>query len=163
MSDEELVRKIAAGKESAFAEIFRRYRERVFSICYRYTRNYDDAQDLCQEVFIKLYRKAGSFNGRSAFYTWFYRLVVNHCLSFKRKERKPVAIPRPPPPDLELRMAIDRAISSLPPRQRMVFIMHQDGYKFREIGRLLDISEGAAKSSYHYAIRKLREELKGYL
>jgi len=163
MSDEDLVRKIAAGEEAAFEEVFNRYRERVYSICYRYTRNYDDAQDLCQEVFIKLYRKAKGFDGRSTFFTWFYRIIVNHCISFNRKKRRPIEIPSPPPPDLELKMAIDRVISSLPPRQRMVFALRQDGYKFREIGRLLEISEGAAKANYHYAVVKLRKELKGYL
>ncbi|HIE05272.1 MAG TPA: RNA polymerase sigma factor [bacterium (Candidatus Stahlbacteria)] len=163
MSDEDLVREIAQGSESAFEEIFTRYRERVYAICYRYTRNYDDAQDLCQEIFIKFFRKAGSFDGRSSFFTWFYRLIVNHCISFKRKEKGLPELPRKPTPDLELKMAINRAVSSLPPRQRIVFIMRQDGYRFKEIGKLLGITEGAAKSNYHYAISKLRSDLKEYL
>lgn len=163
MSDEELVREIAKGSESAFEEIFSHYRERVYSICYRYTRNFDDAQDLCQEVFIKLFRKAQSFDGRSSFFTWFYRLIINHCLSFKRRQKKPI-LPSPrPTPNVELRMAIDRAVKSLPPRQRLVFILRQDGYKFKEIGTMLGITEGAAKSNYHYAISRLRVELKEYI
>lgn len=165
-----LVRDFKAGQEKAFEAIFDKYRLSVFSICYRYTRNDADARELTQDVFMKIYKNLNKFNEKSKLFTWIYRIVVNTCLSFKRKLRReeiPVQdIPVPVSLELRVRMkkSIDDALHNLPERQRLAFVLrHYDGCTFEEIGQIMEITSGAAKANHHHAIMKLRDLLKEWL
>ncbi len=168
--DAHLVKAFKKGDEEAFDRIFEIYRVPIYSICYRFTRNDADARDLTQEVFIKVYRNLKNFNERSKLFTWVYRITVNTCISFKRRESRRQPLPTvgmrrdPVGEKVRLKVAIDDALQSLPDRQRMAFILrHYEGYTFAEIGEIMGITTGAAKANHHHAIRKLRIHLKDWL
>jgi RNA polymerase sigma-70 factor (ECF subfamily) len=168
--DENLVRSFKAGDEKAFDRIFDKYHVQIYSLCFRYTRNEADARDLTQEVFIKVYRNLAKFRMRAKLFTWLYRITVNTCMSFKRRERQ-----FDPLPDtlssherlgerVRLMVAIDEALRKLPKRQRITFILrHHEGHTFSEIGEIMGITSGAAKANHYHAIRKLRTYLKEWL
>jgi RNA polymerase sigma-70 factor (ECF subfamily) len=165
-----LVKEFKAGKDKAFDAIFDKYRLSVYSICWRYARNDEDARELTQDVFLKVYRNLDKFNEKSKLFTWLYRIVVNTCLSFKRKNKvmDPADIIPPPPISMEERLvmkkAIDDALTELPERQRLTFILrHYEGYKFEEIAELMGVTSGAAKANHHHAVMKLRNLLKEWL
>ena len=86
-SDYALAQCAAVGDTGSFEQLYRRHASRVYGICLRMTTNVAEAEDLTQEVFIQLYRKIGSFQGRSAFTTWLHRLTVNQVLMHFRKRR----------------------------------------------------------------------------
>uniref|UniRef100_A0A7C6AF29 Sigma-70 family RNA polymerase sigma factor n=1 Tax=candidate division WOR-3 bacterium TaxID=2052148 RepID=A0A7C6AF29_UNCW3 len=170
MNDDDLslVRRYKNGDENAFDSLFERYQQPIYSICYRFVRNEDDARELTQEVFIKIYQNLKRFNEKSKFFTWVYRIAVNTCISFKRKYHETTeldgSISNPTERNLMLKKAIDDALAKLPRRQRMAFILrHFDGYTFEEIGEIMEISTGAAKANHFQAIKKLRDLLKDWV
>lgn len=169
-SDDILVQEIKSGSEAAFERIFDRYKTALYAICYRYTRNEADSRELVQDIFIKIYRHIKDFNGRSKFFTWLYRIAVNTCLSFQRKQhRMPPPVPEsavtvPMEERIIMKKAIDEAIDHLPKRQRMVFALrHYEGFSFSEIASIMGITSGAAKANHYHAIRRLRSLLKEWL
>lgn len=83
----ELVRRVQAKDESAFREIVERYQSKVFSIIYGILRNRNDAEDIAQQVFAKIYFSIGSFDSRSTLLTWIYKITVNECYDYLRKKR----------------------------------------------------------------------------
>lgn len=168
--DDNLVRSFKEGNEKAFDRIFEKYHVPVYSICYRYTRNEADARDLTQEIFIRVYRNLAKLRMHSKFFTWLYRITVNACISFKRRERQFEPLPESLSDTqslgrrVTLKVKIDDALRKLPERQRMTFILrHYEGYTFSEIGEIMDVTSGAAKANHHHAIRKLRTLLEGLL
>ena len=168
--DANLVKRFNEGDDTAFDQIFEKYRVPIYSICYRYTRNDADARDLSQEVLIKVFRNLKNFKGRSKLFTWVYRITVNTCISFKRRDRQVQPLPEkgtrrdPVGENVRLKVAIDDALERLPERQRMSFILrHYEGHTFAEIGEIMGITTGAAKANHHHAIRKLRVYLEGWL
>lgn len=173
MNDHEdigLVRRFKNGDEACFDRIYEKYRVPVYGLCYRYSRNEADARDLTQEVFIKIYRNLNGFNERSKLFTWIYRITVNTCVSFKRREQKRQSLPpvkgqRDPIGErVILKVAIDDALKKLPSRQRLAFILrHYEGHTFQDIGRIMGITTGAAKANHHHAVKKMRVYLKDWL
>src|SRR5206468_9389151 len=132
-------RRSAAGDSSAFEELYSRHSRRVYSLCLRMTANTAEAEDLAQEVFIQLHRKAGSFRGESAFTTWLHRLTVNQVLMhFRRRGVKselttddgempdsvdPMTI-NPEAMPIVGRIGLENAIAQLPRGYRTVFLLH---------------------------------------
>lgn len=170
--DFELTQKAASGNIAAFELLYERYHRRTFSLCLRMTKNKTEAEDLTQEVFIQLFRKAGSFRGESAFSTWLHRMTVNQVLmhfrkrSFKNEktsedgETPEQVVPgtgdRTKMPVLD-RIALKRAVAKLPDGYRNVFKLHDvQGYEHTEVARILGISVGTSKSQLHKARLKLR-------
>src|SRR5437762_2648109 len=171
-SDQELTQRAAAGDASAFAEVYRRYHRRVYSLCLRMTQNVSEAEDVTQEIFIHLLRKIGSFRGESAFTTWLFRLTTNHVLMHFRKVRvrreaatedelttgQTNAAPAPNRhvPLLD-QVALNEAVAQLPPGYRLVFILHDVmGHEHEEIAHMLGCAVGTSKSQLHKARMKLR-------
>ncbi|GBC81616.1 ECF RNA polymerase sigma factor SigE [bacterium HR10] len=175
LTDVALAQASAAGDMSAFEELYRRHRRKVYSLCLRMLGNVPDAEDLTQEVFLQLYRKIGSFKGAAALSTWLYRLTVNRVLMYLRTHRRQQeeqlhegeeiaqteAMKRPRRDGSIIdRIDLERAIRRLPPGYRAVFLLHDmEGYEHEEIARLLGIAVGTAKSQLHKARMKLRELL----
>jgi RNA polymerase sigma-70 factor (ECF subfamily) len=173
MNDDEdilLVREFKDGNTRVFDRLFEKYQVSLYSICYRFTRNDSDARELTQDILIKVYRNLKQFNERSRFFTWLYRIAVNACLSFKRKQ-KHHALHYDPPPQTQpmdervsMKIAIDNALKKLPQRQRISFILrHYEGYTFNEIGEIMGITTGAAKANHHQAVKKLKVLLKEWV
>lgn len=170
-----LIERAQQGDEAAFAEIFERYKRRVYSLCLRLTRVPADAEDLTQDVFLLLFRKIATFRGESAFSTWLHRMVANVAfMHLRKKTRPPVSLDdegtSPDEPmrrevadhDLRLkgcidRITLERAMAELPPGYRAVYALYElQGYGHHEIAEIMNWSVGNSKSQLHKARRKLR-------
>jgi RNA polymerase sigma-70 factor (ECF subfamily) len=176
VGDFKLAQEAAKGDTNAFAELYRRYKERVYALCLRMTRNVAEAEDLTQEAFIQLFRKIGSFRGESAFTTWLHRLTVNQVLMhFRRRnvklevtteesempEQMVLGTENPRTMPVIDRIELDRAIAQLPPGYRSVFVLHDvQGHEHEDIARMLNVAIGTSKSQLHKARMKMRSLLK---
>lgn len=172
--DSSLVRRFREGDEKAFNQLVLRYQRRIYGLIYRMVRNQQDAADLSMEVFVRAYRSLRNFEGRSSFYVWLTKIAVNLCINFSRREKfrsflsildlsDKLSVSSSPADKVEkeeLKLAIDRAIKSLPPRQRSSFILkYYEGSTHQQIAEILGITEGAAKANYFQAIQKLKKLL----
>ena len=183
-SDNELISRARNGETVAFEQLVRRYDRMVLGIANRYTQNAEDAQDIYQEVFMRVYRGLSGFQFKSQFSTWLYRVVTNVCLSFQKKNRKaqqvslddmtengqviPIAVATAAgqAPDrlyqhVEFTDRVKEAVETLPDQQRLVFILkHFEQHKISEIAELMSCAEGTVKSYLFLATRKLRAQLR---
>jgi RNA polymerase sigma factor (sigma-70 family) len=157
------------GDEKAFDHLFEKYQLSIHSLCYRYARNEADARELTQDVFIKAYRNLKKFKGKAKFFTWLYRIAINTCLSFKRRQKFPEQVYEPSilqdmGESVRRKVAIDNALAKLPKRQKLCFILHHyQGYTFSEVGEIMEITTGAAKAHHYQAVKKLRILLQAWL
>jgi len=188
-SDHALLEATRIGDEDAFAELVGRYRNPITNYIYRMTNDYDGAVDLAQETFLRVYRAAERYQTTYAFSTYIYRIATNLAISElrKRKRRKLVSLTgffqsrdggEPQefnPPDLkpladtvlvdaERRLAVQRAISTLPEKYRAPLILRDvEGKSYEDISRILETSEGTIKSRISRARGFLREKMTAYL
>jgi RNA polymerase sigma factor (sigma-70 family) len=172
MSD--LEGRFARGDEEAFNETVERYSRKVYGLCYRILRDEEDARDMVQEVFVRVYLKRKSFKGKSSLYTWLYRIAMNMCFSHIKK-RKAQTVPleqvegileakteTETGTTIGLQVLLSEALGSLPPKQRAVFSMRfYDKMSYKEIADAMGTSVGAAKANHHFAVERLRDLLKG--
>jgi len=178
--------KARKGDEDAFGEIVRIYHERVYSVAFRYVQNAEDAADLAQQAWIRAWKKLASFEQRSAFFTWMYRVVASVCLDYLRKKKRLAeqSIPdgvEPLPaigagsapsarsrPDRELehaevRTRFQEALDELSPEHRMAIMMREvDGYSYEEIARTMKCRKGTVMSRIFYARKKLQERMQEF-
>src|SRR6266705_939253 len=188
MSDHALLEATRAGDEDAFAELVGRYRNQITSYIYRMT-NDEEAVDLAQETFVRLYRAAGRYQTTHAFSTYLYRIATNLAISElrKRKRRRLVSLtgllnpgdggeavdfnPADERPlqdvnlvETERREAISRAISTLPEKYRAPLVLRDvQGKSYDEIAAILATSEGTVKSRISRARNFLRDKMHAYL
>ena len=178
--DRQLLAQVAAGDEAAFAELVERHQARLLRLCERLLHSSEEARDAVQEVFLKAYRKAGSFQPRGQVFTWLYRIATNHCLNQLRRRRlvRFIGLGQPPegdeaaPPEpvdeapdaataLAARrrwQATRRAITELPANQRAVLVLARfEGLPYRQIAQVLGITEGAVESRLFRALRRLEQ------
>ena len=173
-SDLDLLRLVAAADQTAFAQLVQRHQSRVLNLAYRFSRDRQDAEDLAQEVFFKVWRHARTFRGESAFSTWLYRLAVNTCLNH-RQRRKTRLDPLPLTGDLEAGAAqapdeleaaereiqLQQALASLPPRQKMTLVLASfEGKSYEEIAVIMDVSIPAVESLLFRARQGLADILR---
>jgi RNA polymerase sigma-70 factor (ECF subfamily) len=181
-ADTDLIRQAQTGDLSAFEQLVHRYDRRVLTIAASYVQSSDDAKDIYQEVFLRVYRALPKFELRSEFSTWLYRIATNVCLSHRSRSRRhrhvsldgggdedadnPHAaqtVELSVAPDVgrrEIAMRVREALKALSPRQRLVFAMrHYEGYKLREIAELMDVAEGSVKKYLFEATSRLRSQL----
>ena len=188
MEDSAIMLALSAGNMAGFDFLIRKYRKPIISFMYRMTRNQAVAEELAQEVFLRVYRSRQTYRAEAKFSTWLYRiatnLVVNHARD-TRHERSASTVyldepdadtgSTPDVPDMTLgaeaalvrdeRMnAIRDFVMALPERQRMAVLMHKyEGMDYHQIGDVLKLSESATKSLLFRAYQTLREKLKGFL
>jgi RNA polymerase sigma-70 factor, ECF subfamily len=159
----------AAGDSDSFAEVYRRFGERMKSIAYNHLGNIADAEDAVQETFVKLHRAGRGFTGEAAFSTWLYRILVNTCLDMIRKRRR--RIQEAPIDDIltgvragatvddAKRMTLRKLLAELPEQRRSVFVLFEiEGLSHAEIGQILDISEGNSKWILFATKKQLQEQ-----
>ena len=159
-------------KEQAFTGIIKKYQEKLYWHIRRMVINHDDANDVLQNMFIKVWKGLENFREDSQLYTWLYRIATNECLSFiaQQKKRNLVSLS-----DVEnglsnqlksdtnfdankLEWKLQLGIQKLPEKQRIVFnLRYYDEMPYEEMSRVLDTSEGALKASYHHAAKKIEE------
>lgn len=185
MQDYELIEKIKAGDPHAFKKLFEHYKSLVINICYRLVGNKEEAEDLTQEVFFKVYKSVKTFKHRSKLSTWIYRIAVNLSLSHLRKKRQlrwlsldnpsqqangetlnPLSAPSGDLPDVfleqkEREKIIWKMINLLPKNQRVAF--RYEGLSCQEIAEILECSVGSVQARLHRAKEKLHEKLLPYL
>jgi RNA polymerase sigma-70 factor (ECF subfamily) len=183
-AERNLIEGIKRGDEQAFAAMYRSYQPRIYHLCLRFLRNAADAEDLCQEAFLRLHQKIHTFRGEAAFSTWFYRLVTNLALMrLRRRKLSEVALDAPfrsadgdivvPEDHLAIddkdligiasRMDLEVALGDLHPGHRVHFVLrHIDGLSYEEIAEIRGISVGGAKSQCSRACSRLRERLRHY-
>ncbi len=179
----ELIIRAQNGNVSAFEELIYNYDKKVLALAMKYVKNEDDAKDIYQEVFIRVFKGLKKFNFKSEFSTWLYRIVVNVCLTHKtRSSRREFVSIHPESEDenmnrgieiednqsvpdravtsMEISEHINMALETLSPRQKMIFILkHYEGYKLKEIAEMLRCGEGTIKKYLFEAVRKMRTQL----
>jgi RNA polymerase sigma-70 factor (ECF subfamily) len=174
-TDEHLISLATHGDEQAFERIVSKYQQAVFNTIYRYTGSQDDVQDLAQEIFIKVWRNAAKFKGKSKFSTWLYRIVANHCINYRRRRRQqhvsldeltekgqtPESL-KVQPDWAERKRAenVRTAVSELPERQRLALVLSQfEDKSYREIAEIMKVSLSSVESLIFRARRTLRKKL----
>jgi RNA polymerase sigma-70 factor (ECF subfamily) len=178
-ADAELITRAAGGDASAFQTLVERHRSMVYRVAYQFAGNHHDAEDIAQEVFIKVYRSLDRFRQDAQLTSWMYRIVMNACIDHRRRHAPAGAAPfgeeaeqkmmntaeeGPGPEDRayagEIGQALECEIGRLPKGQRIVFIMrHHQGMKLCEIADALGLAEGTVKRQLHAAVHRLRDAL----
>jgi RNA polymerase sigma-70 factor (ECF subfamily) len=159
----------AGGDVAAFERLYRRHVGRVFSLACRMVGS-EEAPELTQDVFVRTWRKLGTFRGDAAFGSWLYRLAINVIYAHQRKRAKerartvaseiPLAVASSRRDAADIRLDFDVAIERLPDGAREVFVLHDvEGYKHREIADMIGITPGTSKSQLHRARMLLRDHL----
>lgn len=189
MEESALIRAAQAGDERAFEELVRLYDQSVLRLAMNLLRSPEDANDIYQEAFLRVYRNLHSFRFDCSFHTWLYRIVTNLCLDALRKRKvrreEPAQFatadgvldrmdtiederahgnPQRNLMSVELKERIQAILEGLTPRERMVFEMrHYQGLRLRAIGEVLGTSEEAAKNCLFRATQKMRAALGDFL
>jgi RNA polymerase sigma-70 factor (ECF subfamily) len=183
--DLELVKRCQDGDSDAFRILVERYQQRATRLAFRYVKRLDDAQDIAQDAFIRVFKSIKEFRNESQFYTWFYRILVNLALDHLRRNKNQASEfqdgvllrsqsaaevqlkktnPREELWKKQRRKAIVESIDSLPPDQRTTVILREiDGLSYEEIAQVTKVPIGTVMSRLFYARRKLQDKLKEYV
>ena len=161
-----------ATRETAFTRIIKKYQEKLYWHIRRMVVEHEDANDVLQNMFIKVWKSLDNFREDSQLYTWLYRIATNESLTFlqQQKKRSSISLSDDENP-LSNRIKADEhfdanklewklqlAIQKLPEKQRAVFnLRYYDEMPYEEMSRVLETSEGALKASYHHAVKKIEE------
>jgi RNA polymerase sigma-70 factor, ECF subfamily len=187
-SDTELILQTQRGNMDAFEQLVQRYDKRVLTIAAGYVNSSDDAKDIYQEVFLRVYKGLPKFQYKSEFSTWLFRITTNVCLSHRMRGRRHSHTSLDQSVNdgdghsnalkdtlsdnttsdqqihnAEIILRVEQALKSLSPRQKMVFsLKHYEGYKLREIAEMMKCSEGTVKKYLFEATARLRMQLKEF-
>lgn len=179
--DEELVALAQKGQREAFEKLVERYKQKAYRIAFDFTRDREEAKDLSQEAFLRAFTHLKGFDLRAGFYTWFYRILVNVCIDYRRRRGHVAWEPLDAkadevgattgmagsvsPPDQqvmsgEISQRIGTALAELPAKQRTAFILkNHQGLSIQEIAKVMQSAEGTVKTHLHRAVAALRERL----
>jgi RNA polymerase sigma-70 factor (ECF subfamily) len=178
-ADSELIARAAGGDQAAFQALVEQHRSMVYRVAYQFAGNHHDAEDIAQEVFIKVYRSLDRFRQDAQLSSWMYRIVMNACIDHRRRHQSAGVAPfgeeaehkmlntaeDAPGPEArayagELGQVLESEIGRLPKGQRIVFVMrHHQGMKLCEIADALGLAEGTVKRQLHAAVHRLRQTL----
>lgn len=158
--------------ERAYTAIIKKYQERLYWHIRRMVVDHDDANDVLQNMFIKVWKGLGNFREDSQLYTWMYRIATNECLTFieQQKKRSSVSLSNEDNglanqlkadknfDSSKVEWKLQLAMQLLPEKQRAVFnLRYYDEMPYEEMSRVLETSEGALKASYHHAVKKIED------
>jgi len=180
MNDQELIAKIKNHDQNAFKQLFEQYQHLVYNICYRMSGNREEAEDITQDVFIKIYHAIDKFRGDAKLSSWIYRVAVNTCLKRERRKKlenwisleflfqdkekfHPVSPDETPYQEVEIterERIVQQAIQQLPSRQKTALILHRyENLSYTEIAAVMKISLSAVESLLHRAKDTLTKKL----
>ncbi len=181
LSDNELIYEFNHGNKHAFTELIERYQHKVYNSTYRMLGNHEDALDMAQESFIRVYKNLNKFQVKSSFSTWLFRITTNICRDELRKRQRRLKTydleenkdeenirqnledtgdPEKVFIKNELSETIQKKVDQLPPEQKIVFVLREfEGFSYSEITDILEISCGTVKSRLSRARRFLRDDL----
>lgn len=160
-----------AGDGQAFDALYESNVGRVYALCLRMSGDRRSAEELTQDVFVRAWRRIGTFRGASAFSTWLHRVAVNVVLDDrKRRRRRPAELTHEGDDELAtvsgattdpaIRLDLERALATLPERSRMALVLHAvEGYRYEEVAELMEISVGTVKSHIHRGRALLMERM----
>ncbi len=170
-TDADLIDLISKGDRGAFREILNRYQNAVYGFAFSFIRDPQESEDICQEVFLRLYRTAASYHSTAALRTYLFRIARNLCIDHTRKMR-PSPMSAPPEAayvktplnalcSAELRKEINQTMSRLPDNQRVaLYLRHEQGMSYREISETLGVTEHAVESLLTRARKAFRKRFK---
>ena len=177
LTDSDILAKFAVleTRNFAFNQLVIIYQQKVYWHIRKMVIDHDDADDLTQETFIKIWKALDDFKGNSQLFTWIYRIATNECLNHLAKKRRRFFLPinditeelsnKIDDSNLisgdEIQLKLQKALLTLPDKQRLVFNMkYYDEMKYEEISEITGTSVGALKASYHLAVKKVEQHLK---
>lgn len=184
MEENRLIEKIKQGNEEAFGILVQKYKTKVFNLAYSFTRDRETADDLAQEVFIKVYYSLEKFKFQSGFGTWLYRIAVNHFKDYLRKhaKEKHLSIERMgrevssslsedefkkkenAQEAADRKKLLYQALRSLPEKHQVILILRDiEGHSYEEIAGILKLSPGTVDSRLHRARKMLRKKIAPFL
>jgi RNA polymerase sigma-70 factor (ECF subfamily) len=171
--ERQLILDAQGGNHGAFRELVGLHMRRVYDLAYGFVNDRDDAEDVAQEVFLKVYHSLRHFRQESGFGTWLYRIATNASLD-RLKQRKRASnrlVPinesqiadmqtQPETDNIDTGIHIERALHELPTLQRAVVILrHMEGYSTKQVSEILRCSEGTVKTHLHRGLKKMRKLL----
>jgi RNA polymerase sigma-70 factor, ECF subfamily len=181
LRDEELVALCQQGQGEYFEQLVRRYMEKAFHIAFDFTRDAETAKDLSQDAFLRAFSNIRQFDGRSSFYTWFYRIVVNLCLDHARRSGRVawesldnLAEATGESPQLadtsflpeqeaiagEAKRRANQTLETMPKKQRTAFLLrNHQGLSIADIAKVMKTTEGTVRVYLHRAVAALRQSL----
>lgn len=172
VSDAEIISAMRSSPERGMRLLMSTYQERIYWHIRRLVVSHADAEDLLQEVFLKIYRSFAMFRGDSSLFSWVYRVATNMTITFLRNRNRqctPLDSVGETAADGYFEfsdaeaMALQEAIHSLPPKQQTVFnLRYYDELSFKEIAEINSTTESAAKTNYHFAKAKIMEKMKAF-
>lgn len=172
-----LLREGGSHAERGFRLLMEEYQERLYWLVRRMVYDHEDANDVLQNCFVKVYRSSHTFEGKSKLYTWLYRIATNEAITFLNKKKQRLATPldageSPLANRLradehfdgdEAQIKLMAAIETLPDKQRQVFnLRYFDEMSYADMSELLGTSEGALKASFHHAVKKIEGFVRSY-
>ncbi|MDF1694230.1 MAG: RNA polymerase sigma factor [Saprospiraceae bacterium] len=175
LTDEQLLELIGLNKESGFRTLMHQYQEQTYWHIRRMVTTHEDADDVVQNTFIKIFKNLDKFKGDSKLYTWIYRIATNESLTFlkKRKKRNSESIDESENTldnklvadayfdGNEVQLKLQRAIIALPEKQKAVFnLRYYEEMPYNDMSEILETSVGALKASYHHAVKKIEEYIR---
>lgn len=159
----------------AFEVLVNTYKERLYWHIRRIVMNHDDADDVLQNTFIKVFRSIASFKGDSKLYSWMYRIATNESLTFLKQKSRKLGVTNEELHEKlvdnlqadvyfegeEIQLKLQKALTTLPEKQKLVFNMkYYQNMKYEEISKVLETSVGGLKASYHLAVKKIETYLR---
>lgn len=162
-------------RDLAFHILVKTYQERLYWHIRKIVMNHDDADDVLQNTFMKVWRSVGKFREESSLYTWLYRIATNESITFLNSKKRKANVSLGEESDYlmdnltsdpyfdgdEIQMKLQKAIIRLPEKQRIVFNMkYFEDMKYDDMAEILDTSVGALKASYHHAAKKVEEYIR---
>lgn len=172
MTDEAILNltSLPHSREEGFRHLVVKYQNRLYQMIRRQVPSHEDADDVLQNTFMKVFRYIGQFEGRSELYTWMYRIASNEVSNHHKRSKRMKSVGIEDVTTVQadayvntdgLPEALERIVGTLPDRQQMVFRMrYYDELPYKEMAKMLQLTEGALKASFHHAVRKIEEELK---
>jgi RNA polymerase sigma factor (sigma-70 family) len=174
LEDKDLLDKIRnpETRNYGFNMLVRTYQQRVYGHVRKMVIDHDDADDVTQEVFIKIHKYIEGFREDSQLFTWIYRIATNECLSFLQQKKRRFFLPigdvegelrgkLDNSPDFdgdEIQLKLQKALLRLPDKQRLVFNMkYYEDFTYEQMSEITKTSVGALKASYHHAVKKIEE------
>jgi len=177
MDDTLILEKFADSRtrDEAFGILLKKYQQKIYWHVRRFVLDHDDANDLVQDIFIKVWKNLDNFRADAQLYTWIYRIATNECITFLNKKKQNLNISLNDENSSFLadsltesayfsgdhaQLQLQKALLTLPDKQRLVFNMkYFDDLKYEEISSILGTSVGALKASYHLAVKKIERFL----
>lgn len=180
LEDDQLLEQFSKGtamqREQAFKQVVKKYQQRVYFLVRKMVIDHEDTDDVVQEVFIKVWKNLGNFEGHAQLFTWIYRIATNESLRFLEKKKKKrfwismndasteLASKLDSAPYMsgdEIQKKLQKALLKLPDKQRLVFnLKYFEELKYEEMAEITGTSVGSLKASYHHAVKKIEEDLK---